>query len=315
MIAPLLPLLQSGGPTDWDRETDLARSIREYLEGLFADRNMTLDFRRINGSYDQEFKIQIKADFLYPVASCFKAWIALYYYINTPSDQWQDTEGTSLYSTVVFSSNTETGVVLAEVARRRPGDANPIVKFNDFLMKTVGMASGLHSWDWPGSPTVGFTDERFAPSDNRGVTYNGDFYRVDNLFSATDMAHGYDVLVRGEVFARWQTMKDAIAATSKLLSIRAPEYQSPLEFVAPDGYMGKDGVLPETDLPSGLGRVINDAGVLTVGDARYIIAFMAIGENETNIRAVLTDIVKMIGIYERGRPSLATPLPTDGPGD
>jgi len=75
------------GPNDWNQETDLARSIREYLEGAFQGHEMALDFRRINAQNNQEFIIQIKGDKLYPVASCFKAWIALYYYLNTQKDQ------------------------------------------------------------------------------------------------------------------------------------------------------------------------------------------------------------------------------------
>ncbi|MBA3871732.1 MAG: hypothetical protein H0X30_21505 [Anaerolineae bacterium] len=91
------------------------------------------------------------------------------------------------------------------------------------------------------------------------------------------------------------------------MTIPATDYQSPLEYVFQNGYMGKDGILPETDLPKGLGRVIDDAGVVTVGDARYIIAFMSMGEGESVVRDVLGGIAKMIDVYERGRPTLATP--------
>jgi hypothetical protein len=231
----------------------------------------------------------------------------LYYYLNTPKDQWQDTLGTSLYSMVVYSNNTEAGTILVDVAQRASGSGNPIQKFNDFLMKNVGMTNGMHTWDYPGSPTVGFTDERFAPSTNRGMIYKGEYYLVDNLFTANDMAHGYDVLMRGASFARWDVMHQAILATDSLLTIPAPDYLSPLEYVFPKGYMGKDGILPETDLPKGLGRVIDDAGVVTVGDAHYIIAFMSMGEGESVVRDVLGGIAKMIDVYERGRPTLATP--------
>ncbi len=302
------PFQQPTGPNDWDQETELARSIRLYLEDTFAGHEMALDFRRINAQNNQEFHIQIQADKLYPVASCFKAWIALYYYLNTARDQWADTQGTPLYSTIVFSNNTEAGTVLVDVARRAFGSGNPIEKFNNFLMQTVGMTNGMHAWEWPGSPTVGFTDERFLPSDFRGMSYKGEFYLVDNLFTVTDLAHGYDVLQRGQSFARWDTMKQAIMATDSLLSIPATDYRSPLEYVFTNGYMGKDGVLPEADLPRGLGRVINDAGVVTIGDAHYIIAFMSMGESESVIRDVLGEISKMIEVYERGRPSLATPF-------
>jgi hypothetical protein len=306
----LIPHLQEPptGPNDWDQETDLARSIREHLEGTFAGHEMALDFRRINAQNNQEFHVQIQADKLYPVASCFKAWIALYYYLNTPKDQWNDTLGTSLYSTVVYSNNTEAGTVLVDVAQRADGSGNPIQKFNDFLMKTVGMTNGMHTWDYPGSPTVGFSDERFSPTNNRGMLYKGEYFLVDNLFTVTDMAHGYDVLVRGASFARWDAMHQAIVATDSLLSIPASDYQAPLEYVFPQCYMGKDGILPETYLPKGLGRVIDDAGVVTIGDAHYIIAFMSMGEGESVVRDVLGDIAKMVEVYERGRPTLATPV-------
>ena len=305
----LVPHLQQPtGPNDWDQETELAKSIREYLEGTFLGHEMALDFRRINAQNNQEFRITIQADKLYPVASCFKAWVALYYYLNTPKDQWKDTQGTPLYSTVVFSNNTEVGTVLVDVAQRIPNNSNPIQKFNDFLIRSVGMTNGMHTWDWAGSPTVGFTDERFAPSFERSMGYKGEAYLIDNLFTVTDLAHGYDVLQRGQTFARWDAMHEAILATNSLLTVPASDYLSPMEYVFSQGYMGKDGVLPETDLPRGLGRVIDDAGVVTVGDAHYIIAFMSMGEGESVVRDVLGEIAKMINIYERGRPTLATPF-------
>ncbi len=305
----LVPHLQQPtGPNDWDQETELAKSIRLFLESTFTGHEMALDFRRINAQNNQEFRITIQADKLYPVASCFKAWVALYYYLNTPKDQWKDTQGTPLYSTVVFSNNTEVGTVLVDVAQRLGGSGNPIQKFNDFLIRSVGMTNGMHTWDWPGSPTVGYTDERFAPSFNRSMVYKDEAYLIDNLFTVTDLAHGYDVLQRGQTFARWDAMHEAILATNSLLTIPASDYLSPLEYVFSQGYMGKDGILPETDLPKGLGRVIDDAGVVTVGDAHYIIAFMSMGEGESVVRDVLNGIAKMIDIYERGRPTLATPF-------
>jgi hypothetical protein len=310
MTAALLipPLQQPSGPNDWDQETELAKSIREHLESTFVGHEMALDFRRINAQNNQEFRIMIQPDKLYPVASCFKAWIALYYYLNTPREGWKDTQGTPLYSTVVFSNNTEAGTVLVDVAQRTGGTGNPIEKFNNFLMRSVGMNNGMHSWDWPGSPTVGFTDERFAPTFNRSMIYKGESFLVDNLFTVTDLAHGYDVLQRGQAFARWDAMHNAIMATDALLSIPASDYLSPLEYVFKQGYMGKDGILPEADLPKGLGRVIDDAGVVTVGDAHYIIAFMSMGEGESVVRDILGDIAAMIEVYERGRPSIATPF-------
>jgi hypothetical protein len=268
---------------------------------------MALDFRRINERYDEEFRIQINAFDWFPVASCFKSWVALYYYLNTPTEEWQDEPGSLLHNTVVFSNNLQAGAVLAEVSRRISNSRNPIEKFNDFLQSTVGMSNGLHSWDWPESATIGFTDPRFIPSETRGIQLDDQYFRIDNLFTADDLAHGYDVLTRGAVFAEWGKLREAIAATNALLSIPAAAYQSPLEYVFPDGYMGKDGILPEADLPAGLGRVVNDAGVVTVGEAKYIIVFLSIRENELAVRDVLSDIARMIDIYERGRRTMPPP--------
>lgn len=294
---PAFWLQTSGGPTDWLRETPLIRSVREFLESTLADRDMTLEFRRINERHDQEFAIQVQAEALMPVASCFKAWLPLYYFLNTPPDQWQAEQGSALYSAVVFSSNLETGTVLADVAQRASGPGNPIEKFNRFLRRTIGMSNGLYSWDWPGSATVGFVDAQYIPSPTRGVTLDDQFFLVDNLFTAADLARGYEVLARGEFFARREEMQNAIRASNALLDIQAPNYRSPIEFVSENGYRGKDGVLPVEDSP--VGRVVNDAGIITVGEARYIIAFMSAGESETTIRDVLSEIISVIEVYER----------------
>jgi hypothetical protein len=300
-----LPFVQQdpGGPTDWDDETELARSVREYLENVLRDLNITLDFRRINADFNQEFHILIKGYDLMPVASCFKAWLPLYYYLNTPRAEWQDGDGTPLYQSVVFSNNVETGTVLVDVARRVATEGNPIEKYNNFLALTVGMANGLYAWDWPGTPTTGFLDLRYAPSGSRGVTFNGEFFQADNLFTAVDLARGYEVYARGEHFAQWDRMREAIAASRALLAIRAPGYQSPIEFVRPEGYIGKDGVLPADDLP--VGRVLADAGIITVDGAQYILALMAAGESEITVRQVLEEVMITIQVYERGRPSLS----------
>lgn len=291
-------IFQPGFPNDWDTETPLVARIRQDLETVFAGLDMALEFRRVNALDNEEFRIQINAYTRYPVASCFKAWLALYYYFYTPREAWQDSQGSSLYSAIVFSGNTATGEVLADVAQRVLGQRNPIEKFNDFLLQKVGMANGLHTWNWEGSPTVGFSDPRYEPNDNRQVFIgeDQDAFRVDNIFTATDLAHGYDVLVRGPVFARYDRLKNALEAANRILSVRAPDYQSPIERAFKGIYMGKDGILPVGDLP--LGRVVNDAGVITIGDNRYIIAFMSAGHSETTAMNVLTEVIRQAEYYE-----------------
>ncbi len=284
---------------DWDAETPLAASVRQTLEAAFAGYTMALDLRGINANNDEEFRVQINAFNLYPVASCFKAFLTLYYYYFVPPDAWQDGQGTALYSAVVFSNNVETGTVLADVANWVRGDENAIQKFNNFLAR-IGMGNGLRTWDWPLAPTIGFFDERFAPSPTRQVVGgDGQRYDVDNAFTAADLARGYDILTRGAAFARSEQMRTAIIAANELLAVRNPDYRSPIEFVFPDGYQGKDGILPVGDIP--IGRVVNDAGVLTLGAGRYIVAFMSAGESESRARAALQEIVNQITLYESRR--------------
>lgn len=281
---------------DWERETPLVISIREYLESVFAGLNMALDFRRINGQHDEEFRIQINATNLYPVASCFKAFAALAYFLYTPQNEWAYDENSIVYRTIVFSDNTLTGVLLEEVAQRIPGRQNAIEKFNDFLHTTVGITSGLHTWNWPNNPIVGISDARYAPSEARQVFIDGQPYMVDNAFTAADLARGYDFLLRGQYFAPSPALRDAIVMTNTLLSIPAQEYQSPIERAYPAGYMGKDGILPGRDIATG--RVVNDAGVITIGDDAYILAFLSAGESESTAIAMLREVVQQIERYE-----------------
>jgi len=278
---------------DWEEETPFAKQIRETLEGLFAGRTMALDFRRINAQLDEEFRIQINAFDIFPGASCFKAFLTLYYYLNTPREARQDTEGTPLYSTAVFSNNVETGTVLLDVAGRVKGDWNALEKFNNFLRITLGIQGGLYTWDWPGTPTTGLYDTRYG---ERQMMVRGIAYPVINFFTADDLARGYDILTRGDVFAVSPTMRDAIQATRTILTIPAPDYRSPIERVYPAGYMGKDGILPGDDIT--VGRVVNDAGVITVNGNHYIISFLSARESESVALDVLRQVINQISLYE-----------------
>ena len=287
------PLVALG--MDWEAENPLAKQVREYLEGVFAGKVMALDFRRINTQLDEDFRIQINALDIYPVASCFKAFVVLYYYLNTPKEAWDDVEGSALYSTAVFSNNVLTGTVLVDVASRVYGAANALQKFNNFLRFTLGIKGGLYTWDWPGTPTTGFYDTRYG---GQSMIVRGQSYPVINAFTAADLGRGYDILTRGDVFTLSPTMRDAIQATRAILSISAPDYQSPIERVFPAGYMGKDGVLPAGDIE--VGRVVDDAGVVTVNGNHYLISFMSAGESESVSLSVLAEIINQINVYEAG---------------
>lgn len=282
---------------DWTAETPLVRQIRLNCEAILGGMSMALDFRAFDPDLNEHFRIQIRANQLMPVASCFKAFVGFYYYLNTPQADWRDDEFTALYRMVVHSDNGATGVVLADVARRVEGPGNPIEKFNDFQRRVMGMTSGLHSWNWPGSPTVDFFDPRFAPSNERTVWVRGLPYPMDNVCTAADLARGYDFITRGEHFSSDERFRAACRAVRALLSIPSYTfYRSPIERAFPAGYTGKDGVLPTDDFPAG--RVINDAGTIQMARHTYLLAFLSAGESESVALDVVRALVDQMTLYE-----------------
>lgn len=297
-----LGALQSGSlrAQDWDHETRTTLAMRERLQAVIGALNMALDFRGYDDAQDELFRIQIKADQLMPVASCFKAFIVPYYFLNMPSDEWDYGETSLLYSMAVQSNNGATGVVLDHIARHVRGNGNAIVKFNDFLLQ-IGLQNGLHTWNWEGSPTVGMTDPRYAPSQVTGrvVRVRGQVFTVDNVMTAADLARGHDFITRGEYFTSSETVRHALHLTKELLAIPSATtgYRSPIERVFPAGYTGKDGILPASDILTG--RVVNDAGTLQVGHRTYIVAFMSAGESEALALNVLREVVGQMDVFEQ----------------
>lgn len=286
----------------WYIDTPLVAQMRADVDTLLAGRQMTLDFRGINAEQDEVFRIQVRADGLMPVASCFKAFLVLYYYLNTPADEWVDDIFSTVYRTAVYSDNRATGVVLAEVAGRVDGPKNAIEKFNDFLRITVGMQNGLHTWNWEGSPTVGLSDPRYAPSavNGRVVQLGGQAYQVDNVTTAADLARGHDFITRGEYFTQDADFREAVRRTQALLAIPGDDigYRSPIERAYDGSYSGKDGILPADMVATG--RVVNDAGVIETDSHRYIVAFLSAGESESTALYVLGEVLRQISVYEEG---------------
>jgi hypothetical protein len=284
---------------DWYTDSPLVQSMRLELEAAIGTRKMALDFRCFNRRQDELFRIQINAFDLYPVASCFKSMLVLYYFLTVPEAEWDADRFTPLYRMAVYSDNVATGTILDNVARRVEGPGNPIEKFNDFLRRTIGLLNGLHTWNWPGNPVRGFSDPRYMPSLSTGrVVWKNDVYHmVDNVFTAADLSRSHDFVVRGQHFSQIERFRRAARATIGLLSIPADNgYRSPIERVYPDGYMGKDGILPSDNLE--LGRVVNDAGAITLGGHTYIIAFMSAGESESTAIDVLRGVVRQMDVYE-----------------
>lgn len=286
------------GPTNEATQAEIIETIRGNLLPLFEGREMSLDFRRFDASGAESFRIQINPNELYPVASAFKAFLALHYFMALPRDEWNYTQGSLVYSVVVYSNNGTTGSLLYEVGRRVEGPGNAIEKFNDFLLDVMGLEYGLYSWNWPGSPTYGLTDPRFTPTQDRQVQIRTLSQSVSNITTAADLAKGWEFISRASENPRWNDPKfrEAIRITREISAIPANGYRSPIEKVLYSGYIGKDGTLPLGDLA--VGRVINDAGIIRVPNGEYIVSFMSTGETEASTEPALQTVIDSMRLYE-----------------
>jgi hypothetical protein len=298
------------GIEEFKSEIELLAQIRQNIAARFKNREMALDFRRVNAEGELNWLIQIKADELYPVASSFKSFVVLWYFLMTPRDEWVFDLDSDIYRVSIYSNNRLTGSLLTEVAERVEGDGNAVEKFNDFLRDELGLTEGMFSWDWPSSATVGMYDFRFEPGDDRIVEVHGRTEGVRNVFTATELAKGWLYIALAEQSDRWESdphFQDAILATREILSIPAATYRSPIERVAYGGYTGKDGTLPIGSIA--VGRVINDAGIIRVpnGTGQYIISFMSAGEREQFTEPALREVVDSIRIYEDFKNPLRQP--------
>lgn len=292
--AATVPQLRHAAPRAAPRRT--FERLREELTNLIGTLEIALDLRRIGYGGAEDWRIQINADELYPVASCFKMFLLLYYFWNTPQDEWETGEYSLAHSTAVFSNNMTTSWLLQNVALRSDVFGNPVQKFNDFLLFTLEMENGLYSWNWPDSPTEGMTDSRFESSPQRVVDIYGQVFRMDNLMTAAELAEGYAILLQPDPFPDEAQSRAAIAATLDLFAIPAEAYASPIERAFGTNYIGKDGVLPAAD--SAIGRVINDAGIIEVNGVTYVIAYMCAGEGEFVAINVLAEIASLLYEYQ-----------------
>lgn len=271
--------------------------LRGAVEASIGTRAIGLDVRRLNSGGTELFRIQYNAFNYYPLASCFKAFLALYYLWYTARERWENGEGSPLYRVAVLSDNLATGALLAEVAQRVPGRGHALEKFNDFLTFTLFLPIGLYSWNWPGSATAGLFDTRYAATAARAVRIPSGEHRVDNVCAAADLANGYVFLARrdNDVYAH-PYFQQVLTAARDLLAIPARNYQSPIERAFAQGYIGKDGILPSDQLATG--RVVNDAGLIRVEDGWYVLSLMSAGESESTVLEALRLLADEIARYE-----------------
>lgn len=295
-----LPLLFLMLATTVRGQEDFIAVQERAIAQAIGNNHIGLEFVRISRDGTEDFRVAINEEEAFPLASSFKGFALFCYLRHTPRDSWQIEEGSLAYSMAVYSNNVRTGVLLADMARVN-GASNPIVFFNDCLKNDLGLKFGLYSWNWPDTPTVGYTDERFAHEE---VVLDGDRVSVNNVTTAHDILTGFLFLANAENNPLWQSDPDfraAIRATRRLLSIPATGYPSPIEpLLLKTYYYGKDGTLRSEDLPALGGRVLNDAVVIPVMDGgSYVISLMSARESETTVWPVFRAVVDTVTWYEQ----------------
>jgi hypothetical protein len=295
-----LPSITLAAPRTPPSYLQLQKDILEAIGG----QEMALDLRTLTPDNTEVFRIEHNTDKLYPVASCFKAFLTFYYFWYTPKDLWDIERESPVYRTAVFSDNVMTGVVLRDVGQYVNIYGNAIEKFNDFLLFMLGLKNGLHTWKWEGSPVAFLADRRFAASQNRYTLVKGIRHPIDNLFTAGDLATGYEFMLRAAAGNAPKTVMSSLSsfdalhaaecaqAALDLLSIPAKNYRSPLERSGFTDYTGKDGILPNGDISAG--NVVADAGIIPLRDHRCVIAFMSVGQTEYSAVKTLKLIAEMI---------------------
>jgi len=277
--------------------SDRLVQLQSRINTLFASENVGFDLRGWNRLLKrQTFQISVNGSAYYPVASSFKVLVILHYFWHTPRDLWRDDPESDAYRVAVFSNNLLTGTLLQNTAQYIEGFGNAIQKFNIFLTYTLKLNSGIFSWDWEGSPTMGQRDLYYEPTQQRSVIYNGERYDITNLFTANDLSQIYLYLLNPDSFPQFPQAREALIRTRALLSIPASGYQSPIER-AFGFYTGKDGVIPTED--SQFGRVTNDAGIVRPVLDEYVISILY-AQGEFRLVEFLRQIRQYLIAYELG---------------
>ena len=275
---------------------DRLLQVQNHLQEILQSRYIALDLRALDQEHGELFRIQFNAEKLLPVASCFKAFVVPWYYLNVPARDWDDEPGSAVWEMAVHSGNYYTAVVLDRVARNVPGEGNAIEKFNDFLLST-GMENGIYLWRT--GPTREMKDSRFKPSRSTGrvVRLGERQIPIFNVFTANDLANGYDFLTRGDRYRSGQSVEIALERARALLGRSERGLQSPIERAYSPGYIGKHGAIRPNDIPTGY--VFNDAGLVRIGNLHFIVSFMSVAEFEADAMAALREIFLQAVLLER----------------
>ncbi|MEO0562527.1 MAG: hypothetical protein AAF125_10455, partial [Chloroflexota bacterium] len=173
---------------------------------------------------------------------------------------------------------------------------NDLEKYNDFLLYGMKLEHGISSWNWPGNPLVGVIDDRFSAGDERVVQAGGETHAIGNVTTAADTLNGWREMLRRtlateDAYTNSPYRRQAALHALRVLSIPGIDaYSSPIERVIGRGsYIGKDGILPADAVTTG--RVVNDAGLIPMGDGMMVVSFFSVRESEFSAIEILREIV------------------------
>lgn len=281
-------------------QVDMIVRLQSAIEDAVGSRNIGVDVARFVRDGDdirEVYRVGVNQDVLRPTASCFKAWLPLYYYTFMPQADWDDSPGSLPYNVVVNSNNVDTGRLMQQVGELQ-SFGNPLEKFNDFLLYGLRLAHGISSWNWPGNPLVNLLDDRFSSGGERVVRSGGEVHFVGNVTTAADTLNGYRALYQRMVATTTDaydpspTRRIGALRTMRLLSLPGDtDYLSPIERVVGRGvYIGKDGILPADAISTG--RVVNDAGLIPMETGMMGISFFSVRESEFSAMQILRTIIE-----------------------
>lgn len=268
-------------------------NIQSELAEYIGDSPMGICITKLVG-IETEFSIGYNQDKYYPVASTFKEYAALYYYLCVPEEEWTDpTEDSDIYKMVVMSNNKSTGNILGKTAEYIDGENNPIIKFNDFLAAISGDDRvGLYRWFQGKTNNEDYIDESCAPGSNGRSIEGLSTQDVYNVFTSDQLQKLTLFLAKGVKPEFLSDIPDdrflrALEATKNLLSIRN-NLATPIESALADEQTdtkgvqvyGKDGRLNKSDFEESTGNVLGNCITESVviespdGEQKIIISYM-----------------------------------------
>ena len=302
-----VPQAQQSTTATTATEPDIERMSTFYADSLSDDTRETLNSLYLRlapriipdtavavRKYDPDgnllFSLTANEDRLYPVASGFKGFLALFYLLTTPEDEWQIEPLSNVHSMVAFSNNVKTGRVLEEVG---------IEAFNDFLLDEIDTENGIGRWSY----TRTVTDDRFTyqPGVRDIYLMSGRLIQTNNAMTMNDLIKGYEYLIRAPQDPRWQTdehWRHSIETAIMLMSVRAEDYPTPFESIVrlPFSY-GKEGSLRPDD---GLGIIVLNETIIipTTDGSSLMVSLMTANVSHARFRDMAERILNWVGEIE-----------------